>query len=91
VYRKNKFNFVLWEYSVETALEKLLCHHRIARWTAKSAMFSGIGMISTLAIGLIFDFSTIDFVLFFIFTSGSLLLVVPMIFAFAIMSEIEQN
>jgi len=89
--RKKKFNFVLWEYTIETPIEKLLRHHRNARWAAKSQIFSTIGMASTIAMGVIFRFSTIDFVLLLIFTSGSLLLAIPMAFAFPIMSEIEET
>ena len=88
--KKLKLNIVLWQYSEDTPVEKLLRHHRNARWIVKLGAFSSIGMASTIAMGVLSNFSTVEIILLFILGSVALILIIPMLFAYPIMDEIEQ-
>jgi len=91
LYEKLKLNIVLWQYSEDTPVEKLLRHHRSARWIVKLWAFSSVGIASTMAMGVLLDFLTVEIIVMFIFGGVALLLIIPALFAYPIMDEIEQT
>ena len=86
----SKFNLVLWKYSDATPVDKLHRHHRRARRIVKAFALSSVGMASSLATGLLSDFSQVDIVILFAFCLVWFVLVLPMLFSYPIMDEIER-
>lgn len=84
-------NPTLWQYTEETPPATLLRHHRIARYIVYPCMFSSVAMVSSLAQGLAFGFSTVNLWMLVAFAVVALVLTIPTIFAVFWLFEIEAN
>lgn len=85
----NHINVVIWKFTPDTPTDKLLRYHRIFRWIIKICMYASVGLIASTAQGLIFGISLLDLILIAVFCILSLGLIIPMLFAFCFIDEVE--
>ncbi len=77
---KDKMKIVLFRYRDETPDERILRHHRIARWIIYPCGFFSLAMFSSIAQGLVFEFDTITMGIMVVSLCGVALLIVPALF-----------
>ncbi|MHC4648150.1 MAG: hypothetical protein ACYTBJ_22035 [Planctomycetota bacterium] len=85
----SKINIVLFQYSSDTPTEKILRHHFIARWIIYPWGFSGITTLSVGAEVLLFGANPISMAIVIAWAIVSLTLMIPAVFCFLWLSEIE--
>ena len=73
-------NIFLFRYRDETPDERILRHHRIARWIIYPCGFFSLTMFSSIAQGLVFEFDTVTIAIMIVSLCGAFLLIVPALF-----------
>ena len=87
---KNKvLYFKLFDLEKIADTHKLLRYRRVMLWIVQLCVFTGITMASGLALGLAFGFHTAEIILLVIFSVISLSTMIPFLFCFVWIGEIE--
>jgi hypothetical protein len=82
-------DILLWTYPDTVTEEQLWKHYRIAKGVIRAFFLAGIGGLSSLVMGLASRMSTLDIFIICLFGVASLILVLPGLFSFVWLDEID--